>query len=426
MKERFQIEDLMSQGPGGIVFRATDAESGRMVALRRYFPFGKGCGGLDEDARTAYAQSLDGLSSLKHESLRQVLGGGCDEVDHLPFIATEWVDGETIEMLVARSLLDLDDVAHLLKGALDATLWLSQIFQKESLWIETELSTVILRDSGKPRDFTFWISPVKWLGVSGPDHDLKLLAGFASQLLQGLPRAMGDARHAGLVRWIEWLRTAPKSATLTQARDKLALHLQSSAQAPIRKAPPANGKPVAARKPRRKVAAMLWVNLFLLIGTLGLAHYAYEVKQTRAESRKSASNADSKPKKTSKKKSAPRTEIVAGANESAKDEVIAWDNNNKLMENIRRQVIVEGPAGRIDQSKSGKTLYFVFNGGDKPDSARVGIRLGKESPDRVKSELSSFVGKKIRAQGVVKKEMQGDLSSPAIMINDVSAIQIID
>jgi hypothetical protein len=44
----------------------------------------------------------------------------------------------------------------------------------------------------------------------------------------------------------------------------------------------------------------------------------------------------------------------------------------------------------------------------------------------MKSELAAFVGKKIRASGEVKKEMQGNLSSPAVMINDVSAIQIID
>jgi hypothetical protein len=96
------------------------------------------------------------------------------------------------------------------------------------------------------------------------------------------------------------------------------------------------------------------------------------------------------------------------------------------MEQVRRQVTVEGPAGRVDQSKSGKTFYLVFHGGEKPESSRVGIRLGKGSVDKMKSELSAFIGKRIRASGEVKKEMQGNLSSPAVMINDVSAIRIID
>jgi hypothetical protein len=65
-------------------------------------------------------------------------------------------------------------------------------------------------------------------------------------------------------------------------------------------------------------------------------------------------------------------------------------------------------------------------GGDEPDSSRVGIRVGKQSPDEIKSKLAAFVGKTIRASGEVKKEMQGNLSSAAVMINDVSAIQTID
>lgn len=433
MNDRFQIDDLMSQGAEGIVFRATDKDTGATVALRRYFPFGKGCGGLDEDARAAYSQSLLGLSSLKHQSLRQVLGGGCDEVDHLPYIVTEWVDGDTAEALASRSMLDLDDVENLLKSALNASLWLSQIFQKESLWIETDLSTVIRRGCGKQGDFTFWISPIKWLGISGPDHDLKLLAGFATQLMQGVPMTMGNAKHTRLVRWIEWLGAAPISATLSQARERLTHHLQSPSNAPLRKlvTPPKQEKPTAKKKPRRRPGAILYANLFLLLVAIGLGYYSHQVKQTRPDAKKSLAhhkNHRAPEKKTAKKheNSPPKDTMMAAGKETVSGELIAWDNYSKLMENNRRKVVVEGPAGRVDQSKSGKTFYLVFFGGDKPESSRIGIRLGKGTPDQMKSELGAFVGKKIRASGEVKKEMQGNLSSPAVMVNDVSAIQIID
>lgn len=432
MNDRFQIDDLMSQGPEGIVFRATDRKTSGTVALRRYFPFGKGCGGLDEDARTAYAQSLEGLSSLKHPCLRQVLGGGCDEIDHLPYIVTEWVDGEAVEMLVSHAMLGLDDVTNLLKSALDTSLWLSDIFQKESLWIETELSTVIRRNSEKSADFIFWISPIKWLGVTGSDHDMKLLAGFATQLLHGVPMMMGNAKQSGIVRWIEWLRAAPKTATLTQAREKLTYHLQSTSGAPLRKliTPPKQEKPTSQRKPQRRPGAILCANLFLVMLVIGLGYYSHQVKQARADGKKPAVYHKAKKplakKAANKNEKVPRTEIAFAADEAAPGELIAWDNHSKLLANNRRKVTVEGPAGRIDQSKSGKTLYLVFFGGDKPESSRVGIRLGKGSPDQMKSELGAFVGKKIRASGEVKKEMQGNLSSPAVMVNDVSAIQIID
>jgi len=432
MNDRFQIDDLMSQGPEGIVFRATDRQTSAAVALRRYFPFGKGCGGLDEDARTAYAESLEGLSSLKHPFLRQVLGGGCDEIDHLPYIVTEWVDGESVEMLVSHAMLGLDDVTNLLKSALDASLWLSDIFQKESLWIETELPTVIRRSSENSGDFIFWISPIKWLGVKGPDHDMKQLAGFATQLLHGVPLMVGNAKQTGIVRWIEWLRAAPKTATLTQAREKLTNHLQSTGGAPLRKliTPPKHEKPNPQRKSHRRPGAILYANLFLGMLVIGLGYYSHQVKQARVDGKKPAvHHKATKPlaKNTANKnQKAPRADVAFAADEAAPGELIEWDNHTKLLANDRRKVTVEGPAGRIDQSKSGKTLYIVFFGGDKPESSRVGIRLGKSSPDQMRSKLGAFVGKKIRASGEVKTEMQGNLSSPAVMINDVSAIQIID
>jgi hypothetical protein len=433
MKERYLIEDMMSQGHNGVVFRATDVETGKTVALRRYFPFGRGYGGLDAEGRKAYEDSLGDLCSVRHESLAAVVGGGCDDVDGFPFIATEWIDAETLEVLHARATLGVDDVLKLLGATIDASLWLSQTFGREALWVETELATMLRRNSDKAHDYVFCISPFKWLGISKPEGDLKSLSGLASQLLHGVPHANGDAKFSGLVHWIEWLRVAPKSTTLTQARSKLSLLLQSSTHAPVRKSTPPQpkGKQPAPRKAKRPVRAMLWVNLFLALGTIAFGGYAYQVKQSREDAKKpkaylKADKSGSKKFTAKKKKPEPRTEIVAGAFDAPATEVIPWDNHPRLMEHVRRKVTVEGPAGRIDQSKSGKTLYLIFFGGDKPESSRVGIRLGKGSPDATKSELAAFVGKKIRASGEVKKEMQGNLSSPAVMVNDVSAIQIID
>jgi hypothetical protein len=175
---------------------------------------------------------------------------------------------------------------------------------------------------------------------------------------------------------------------------------------------------------------MLWVNLFLAFGTAVFGAYAHQAKQLRAEARAPKTQLkDDKPiakKQTAKKKNPQRPSgAMASSSSATASEVISWDDS-KLLEHVRRRVMVEGPAARVDQSKSGKTLYLVFLGGDKPDSSRVGIRVGKESPDKIKSKLATFVGKTIRASGEVKKEMQGNLSSAAVMINDVSAIQTID
>lgn len=433
MKLKYRIEDMLSQGHQGAAFRATDAESGHVVVLRRYFPFGRGCEGLDAAGRKAFEDSLGDLCSVRHESLTTVVGGACDDIDGYPSIANEWIDGETLEILHARSMLGVDDVLKVLDAAISVSLWLSQNFGREALWVETGLTAVIRRNSNMAHDYVFSISPFKWLGISKSDGDLLALSGLASQLLQGVPHANGDTKFSGLVHWIEWLRVAPKSTSLEQARNKLSLLMQSAARAPVRKSSPpqAKAKPSLPHRPKRTTGAVLWVNLFLAISTIALGGYAYQVKQSRADAKKpqthlKAAKSSTKKSVATKKKPEPRTARSSNPSDASATDVIPWDNHARLLEQVRRKVTIEGPAGRVDQSKSGKTLYLVFHGGEKPESSRVGIRLGKGSPDAIRSELSAFVGKKIRASGEVKKEMQGNLSSPAVMINDVSAIRIID
>ncbi|MFZ9941913.1 MAG: hypothetical protein ACO3F7_07160 [Luteolibacter sp.] len=432
MKEKYLIEDLLSQSHHGAIFRASDRETGLPVVLRRYFPFGRGCGGLDAEAQKIYEGSIADLRSLRHESLAPVIDGGCDEVDGIPFIATEWIHGETIEELQSRVMLGIDDVYDLLNAAIDLSLWISQILGRETLWVDTDLATVLRRDSGNPRNYVFCVSPYKWLGTRKSDGDLMELSGFASQLLQGMPHANGDVKYNHLVHWIEWLRVAPPSTTLDQVRSKLAQPANPSAQAPVRRtaAPQPKTKSTLPRKRKRPFRAMLWVNLFLAFGTAVFGAYAHQAKQSRAEAR--APRTDLKVDKTSAKKQIAKkknTQRSSGAmaisSNATASEVMSWDDS-KLLEHVRCRVTVQGPAARVDQSKSGKTLYLVFLGGDDPDSSRVGIRVGKQSPDEIKSKLAAFVGKTIRASGEVKKEMQGNLSSAAVMINDVSAIQTID
>ena len=91
MTRRFQIEDLTAQDETGVVFRALDTETGATVAVRRFFPFGANGGGLSADEQSAYDIAVGRLAGLNHPAMRAVICGGCDPVDGMPFIATEWV-----------------------------------------------------------------------------------------------------------------------------------------------------------------------------------------------------------------------------------------------------------------------------------------------------------------------------------------------
>ena len=65
MQNRFHIEELVDQDESGVVFRAVDSETGTIVAVRRFFPFGAGGGGLNEDEQAAYQIAISRLASLR-------------------------------------------------------------------------------------------------------------------------------------------------------------------------------------------------------------------------------------------------------------------------------------------------------------------------------------------------------------------------
>ena len=88
-----------------MVFRALDTETGKTVAVRRFFPFGALGVGLKDDEKTAYNIALGRLTGLNHPALRSVICGGCDPVDGIPFIATEWIEGHVLEPIVEQQPL---------------------------------------------------------------------------------------------------------------------------------------------------------------------------------------------------------------------------------------------------------------------------------------------------------------------------------
>ena len=125
--ERFQIEDLVVQDSTGVLFRALDTQTGLPVALRRLFPYGVKGGGLDAAKQVEYQTTIDRLSTIFHPALRSVVCGGCDPVDGMPFIATEWIEGARLQTLLDRGPLRPREAADLLSKVLQVSELLSQV-----------------------------------------------------------------------------------------------------------------------------------------------------------------------------------------------------------------------------------------------------------------------------------------------------------
>ena len=166
----------MTQDASGVVFRALDTETGLPVAVRRFFPFGVNGGGLSVEEQADYNVAVGQLAGISHPAMRSIIAGGCDPVDGMPFIATEWVEGTPLQTFLERGPLAPAEATHLLSLAIDVCGQISQALGEEAVWVETDVHTIIVGAEENGRGITFWISPLKWLGKSDGQRGLGSLA----------------------------------------------------------------------------------------------------------------------------------------------------------------------------------------------------------------------------------------------------------
>ncbi len=222
MIQRFQIEDLVTQDSSGVVFRALDTETNNAVAVRRFFPFGADGGGLHEDEQTAYHIAVERLASIRHPALRAVICGGCDPVDGMPYLATEWIEGPRLESIIGRGPLDPVAIANLLTQALEVCELLSEVLAEEAVWVETSLQSIVVGAEGTGRGVTFRIAPLKWLGKNDGQRGLESLITLTEEIMGWMGKSVSDQAGHGLGGWLKWLRGNARTTTLHEAREMLA------------------------------------------------------------------------------------------------------------------------------------------------------------------------------------------------------------
>lgn len=218
---RFEILDIISQDATGVVFQATDQDSQRLVALMRFFPFGVEGGGLTEEEQEGYTAAVAGLIGVNHPSLRQVVAGGCDPVDGMPFLATEWVEGLPLSKRIAEGPLRGSDALRLMTDLVDVSLYLSARFGSEVVWVATDLERIVMIYDGELPRFTFSISPAKWL-MAEEKRGIEPLIGLTEAVMGWQGQVVGDQAGEGLGAWLKWLRRSAADATLEDARSWLA------------------------------------------------------------------------------------------------------------------------------------------------------------------------------------------------------------
>jgi tetratricopeptide (TPR) repeat protein len=105
--DRFEVERKAASGGMGTVFRAKDRFSGKMVAL-------KVLSAAMEAERERFVREVKVLAELKHPAIVRYVAHGETSEDE-PWLAMEWLDGETLAERASRGPLSVDEA--LLVGA---------------------------------------------------------------------------------------------------------------------------------------------------------------------------------------------------------------------------------------------------------------------------------------------------------------------
>lgn len=473
MVRRFQIEDMVAQDTSGVVFRAIDAESGLPVAVRRFFPFGVNGGGLSEEEQVDYDTAVGRLADIKHPALRAIISGGCDPVDGMPFIATEWIEGGALQDYIERGPLSAAEAIHLISQALEACERISEVFGQEAVWIETNVHTIIVGAEGSGRGITFWICPLKWLGKNDGQRGLDAIVSLTEDAMKWTGKTILDFDGGGLGGWLNWLRTSARKATLTEARERLLGISNVAAPAPVKRvvrqaAPAARIKPPKRKSNLSFVFGGIAVLLLISIGGWALIRWnnsrlavmptlaSPEVVETKPTVPKrshktvpkedktaeleSPVSRDSQPRlttRTPEQLSQAAAELSVLVEQSDRDKaaedaarnaeiasrkgIFTPEDSALLLAMSGEEVTVTGILKGFKYSKSGATQYLVFS--DDPASGEIrGSVLLRNAPATIKEDqLSTLKGKKISLRGKIQIENFG--TTPMISIKSRDAIQ---
>lgn len=403
MSQRFQIEDIVVQDSSGIVFRALDTETNSHVALRRFFPFGANGGGLDEHEQESYQIAVARLSAVSHPALRSVICGGCDPVDGMPFIATEWIEGKRLGSIIAERPLTVPEAGQLLANALDVCMALSEVLGEEAIWVETELKAIVFGAEGTGRGVTFWISPLEWLGQKEDRRGLQSIARLTENVMDWHGKVVTDAKGKWLGNWLRWLRGSAKTATLAEAREKL----EEAILADAAEAPRSDDDSDSSSA----ISGTTIISGALMLAAAGWVGWSW-LKQD--------SSAAGKPGRI-----ATSTVISQRPIPAAEPKIFTLQDHAQLVAEDRNEVTMQGILSGMRYSKTRTELYLLFSKRSPGSEPRGEIALNEKLDSLTEAKLTPLLGKTIRIRGKVRVDEISDLQRPLVMVQGPQSIEVI-
>jgi serine/threonine protein kinase len=174
---RYETVQLLGRGGMGAVFLARDPLIDRLVAVK-VLP-----AGFDDAARARFAREARAAGRLQHENIATIFDVG--EHDGAPFIAMEYVPGQTLAALIRRpARLDLTETLRLLE---DACAGLAFAHRAGIVHLDVKPENLMRRDDGRLKILDFGIARVVEADQTHTRHLLGTLRYMSPEQLRGGP-----------------------------------------------------------------------------------------------------------------------------------------------------------------------------------------------------------------------------------------------
>lgn len=468
----------MVQDSSGVVFRATDSETHLPVAVRRFFPFGPTGGGLSEDEQVAYADAVQRLSEINHPALRSIICGGCDPVDAMPYIATEWIDGQALQTFLRNRPLSEPEAITVIGQALEVCQILSEVAGVEGVWVETDPHTVVIGSGESNRPVSFWIAPLKWLGKKDGKVGLEPFIALTTSIMGWTGKQPRELPATGLGGWLKWLHGAARTASLHEARGNLAAAIGAAPPQPTKRVVRQPTKPGQAKKKKSSSKAVVWILACTTLIVMGLGGWLLVRRnaallaeangplpavveiikaenppaavatpppvQTATVSEKPAipapsrsgerSAAEASRKAAEAFAAARKADEVAAAKDAerkqaaaARGGVFSPTDHDLLLGEEGKQVAVVGVLEKIGYSDNRGAMFLLFSKNAPSPEFRGAILKDDATGDLSEAKLKTLIGSKIRLSGVILVERRTKPAyRPSIKIENRNAIQVVE
>ena len=405
----------MTQDKGGVVFRALDRESGQGVVLRRLLPRGMDGNGLNRREADEYLAAAERLAAVRESGLRSVVGWGVDGVDGMPWLASEWADGESLASVLRRGQLTFEAGRMLVEQGLAVQVALDA---RAPGWrLATDPDSVVVLMGEEDFRFTWWVEPFP--GPEGRARGVAVeIAGLLEVALGWRGKTLPAGAGGGLAEWIRRVRSERLTAAGAMAAMASTTGSVTSGglEVPLR----STGGP----RPQTRVLKVTELGLVKGKGRI-LAAVGMSLLVTGGVTgwlllRNGGKGWDDLHERLSFAFSgrAERTELD-GKKEFRSDQL-------KVVSKLEgRTVTFTGVLKKVEESGDpGSPRYLIFDGDDGQGHVRGRFWEGEEAPGLCKKDLDRKIGKQLKITGDVRVEAGSGRS--VVHLNRAGQVELAD